>query len=336
MSFFKKLFGAQSSDKAESLPISKEKVTNASDATSDIEDNKEALRQADVLKFDAIRAIKIGEVKFAVNALRKSFELAPRFETLYYLSEALLMDGEEEEGLQAMNMLLEDQPNHTLTLIRKSTLLLQIGDIEEALGDADKALKTTSEPDEQMIALLLKARALYALRRAEEAVDILNKALRVEGENPYTALLLRAEYLNSIDRLEEAKSDLEQIKNINEEEEKVPLMLADIATKQEDMQRALDFYYTALELNPFNLEAHRGIARTLIAMGKNAEAEEYIDNAIEENPEDYHLLKIAIDFYHKIDRDDKAEKLSEKAEKLSPENGTSESVGKNLYQGGIY
>ena len=77
MKLFKSLFGKPSSGGT---------PKEESPATSVENTSPQAERDADVLKFDALRASKIGEYSFAIKAFDKALELRPEFETRYYLA----------------------------------------------------------------------------------------------------------------------------------------------------------------------------------------------------------------------------------------------------------
>ena len=55
-------------------------------------------REFDVLKYDGVRARKMGEVKYAIRCFREALALRNDSETASYLAEALLSDKQAEEA----------------------------------------------------------------------------------------------------------------------------------------------------------------------------------------------------------------------------------------------
>ena len=69
-------------------------------------------REFDVLKYDGVRARKIGEVKYAIRCFREALALRNDTETASYLAEALLSDKQAEEARSILAKLAEELPDH--------------------------------------------------------------------------------------------------------------------------------------------------------------------------------------------------------------------------------
>ncbi|WP_257125624.1 hypothetical protein [Porphyromonas gingivalis] len=155
----------------------REQIVTNSEKSNLSTDPDHVNRQADTLKFDAIRAMNMGELVFATEALRKAMELRPEFETRYYLTEALLRRHLTEEALAQMNLLLEEVPMHTATLLNRAKLRLEQNDPSRALEDCGTGIESTSELEEQALFLYYGASAMKDMKNLKDALCLLKQAI---------------------------------------------------------------------------------------------------------------------------------------------------------------
>ena len=156
MKLFKSLFGKPSSGGT---------PKEESPATSVENTSPQAERDADVLKFDALRASKIGEYPFAIKAFGKALELRPEFETRYYLAETLMRIGATRQALKHLDLLVEEEPNHLTTRIYRAKAEYEEGQCDKAIEDLKTALALTEE--EKDLALLHRLLAANYLAQKE-------------------------------------------------------------------------------------------------------------------------------------------------------------------------
>mgnify|MGYP003051037829 CR=1 FL=1 len=97
-------------------------------------------REFDVLKYDGVRARKMGEVKYAIRCFREALALRNDSETASYLAEALLSDKQAEEARSILAKLAEELPDH-------------IG-VRLAMARADEMMQDYTRMDEDCRAVL--------------------------------------------------------------------------------------------------------------------------------------------------------------------------------------
>ena len=336
MKFLKSLFGSDSK---------KEKVTASCDTgvnkptavnTEDnhlSEDLEQAARQANTLKFDAIRAMNMGELVFATEALRKALELRPEFETRYYLTEVLVRHHLLDEALAQMDLLLEEVPSHTATLLNRAKLRLEQNNPSGALEDCRAGIESTSEVEEQALFLYYAASAMKDMQNPQDALCLLKQAIE-KNESFLQARLLRARMLIDLERYDEASQDLDLVATSDAEEEQVPMLRARIFMLEGKPQNAMQAYEELLNLDPFNEEGHRGIASLMIKDGRSAEAEKFLREAIEEIPEQRNLTLMLVEI---LENQGKTKEADEWRAKLPEVEAESEAVNFNdLYKGNLY
>lgn len=329
MNFLKKLFGGSSAEVPQTDSAELQTAVAEENAT-----DKNALRQADTLKFDALRALKFNEIDFAIQALGKSIELSPRFETRYYLGMALVKANRQEEALDQFSLVLHEQPEHTLTLLQRAHLHLQHGSYAEAVADAEKVLLLTEEDEQKLTAGRLIAESYAGGEDWAAAVQALDAAIALPEQDNYEVRLLRARYLVNLNEYDRAEEDLQILAEQNPHEELVPLVRARMARARRSDEDAMMHYREALELDPFNDMAYRGLAEL---MPDRSAALELIGTVFEEQP---HNLSIGLLLKQLLEEQGKAEEavaLAEKLKAMEPKVGQDpDQVAKGLYSGGIY
>ena len=295
----------------------REQIVTNSEKSNLSTDPDHVNRQADTLKFDAIRAMNMGELVFATEALRKAMELRPEFETRYYLTEALLRRHLTEEALAQMNLLLEEVPMHTATLLNRAKLRLEQNDPSRALEDCGTGIESTSELEEQALFLYYGASAMKDMKNLKDALCLLKQAIE-KNDAFIPARLLRARMLIDLERYEEATQDLDWV----------------AASDPEEQQNAMQAYEELLSLDPFNEEGHCGIATLMIKEGRSAEAETFLREAIEEMPVQRNLILMLVEI---LENKGQTQEAAEWRAKLPEAEVESEAVNFNdLYKGNLY
>ncbi len=333
--FLKSLFSSRHEEegKASVNEAAEQIQTTTTVAENLATESDNAARQADTLKFDAIRAMNLGEMVFATEALRKALELRPEFETRYYLAEVLVRRNLSEEALAEMDLLLEEMPMHTATRLNRSKLRCELNNPDGALEDCREGIASTSEPEEQALLLYYGAVALKDLDRHPEAIDYLTEAIE-KGESFVMARLLRARLLMEGARYDEAGADLDTIAASHPEEEQVPLLRARLHLLTEKPEEAMQAYTQLLELDPFSEEGHQGMATLMVRNGNTAEAEAFLREAIEELPTQRSLSLLLIDI---LEHDGRMDEAAELRAQLPEETTGNDTVNfKNLYSGSLF
>lgn len=352
MGFLKKLFG--SSDKNEE-PKTVE-VGTEDGVDNQNKDLKVIENQADTLKFDAIRASRIHEYDFALNAFEKSLELRPQFETRYYYMETLFAANHRVEGLRQLDLLIEEEPAHIPSLYKRCNTGLEDGKFEEVLNDADKALEIVRESDakeepEKEDADQLenqpvledisfyefsrcKAKALEGLGRVEEAVNVINSLIE-DYPKAGELYLLKGRIEIESRHFEDAENSLSKASELMPDEEYVPIMKARLAFACEKLEESLELYQSVLELDPFSIDAHLGIAGVYKKQGQADEAIKFLEEAMDEENPNRDFLKMLISLYQDTGNEERRKKLEEKLDSLEEEKDAKANFD-NLYSGGLY
>ena len=236
-------------------------------------------REFDVLKYDGVRARKMGEVKYAIRCFREALALRNDSETASYLAEALLSDKQAEEARSILAKLAEELPDH-------------IG-VWLAMSRADEMMQDYTRMDEdcraalQIGALYRSAQAKHALHDELNAVALLTQAI-VQDEHLTEAYLLRAEILRDMGSLTEAEADIDHLLEDEKAQpapEEAVMLKATLRLQQGDAPTAITYYNKVKTQNPLMGEAYVGLSTAYAANRQLDRALSTLDEAVELMPD---------------------------------------------------
>lgn len=249
-------------------------------ATPEEEKDKNDQKNFDILKYDGIRAQKIGQVPYAVKCFREALNLKEDFETMTYLVSAYTTANKLEEALAVLNRMVALEPDHVNTLLTRVNILFMLDKESEVVVDCTHIIELDAE---NQLAYFLMAKAKRTIDQFGAIVD-LTKSVALKDD--FTeAYLLRAEILFAMGQGKEALPDVEKAISLAPEEESSYLLRGRIHELVGDVESAAADYQQVLDLNPFNDTACLLSGKLLISEGKLDDAISFFDEAIELNPE---------------------------------------------------
>lgn len=237
MGFLQALFGGK-----EESPEEKEKKKNE--------------RDFDVLKYDGIRARRIGEFGYATKCFKQALAIQEDNEILGYLAECLMLSGEKEEGYNTYLKLVElnpHDPKYLLFLAQLEESRMNYNKMEEY---CEAALKIDSE---NATAIYLSARARYLQKDELRAIILLTQAI-TKNENLTEAYQLRADILEKMDCLKDAEESLEPMMEKEDTPEEIMIRKANLCLKQGKTEEAITYYNKVKEKNPMYRPAYIGLS----------------------------------------------------------------------------
>lgn len=242
---------------------------------------KNELKKFDVLKYDGVRALKIGKLAYAIKCFVGALDLQEDFETRTYLVTAYTAAQKLEEALSELNKLVELEPDHVQTRLSRVNLLFMLD--KEAEVEAD-CLHVIGLEASNHLPWFLMGKAKFSLNNPLGAIADLTKAITLD-ENFVEAYLMRAQVLLVMGQAAEALPDAEKAILLNPEEESSYLLRGRIQEALGNLDAAAADYQSTLDLNPFNEEAGLLIGQLLITQNRLDEAIHFFDDLIELRPE---------------------------------------------------
>lgn len=261
MNFFKRLFGGKEE------PTEQEK-------------QEAAARNFDILKYDGVKAMKMGQWGHAIRCFRHALELSEDLEVRDYLSQSLIRTGELLAANDELQVIAEAQPDNQSVFVRIAQVAYMMENYQ-AMGDACERAMLID--DSQAVVYLLYAQASQEQGDDANTVAMLTRAIALQPDYA-EAYLLRGQTLLATGQLDEAQADAEWLAGHVPENEDVMLLQARIMVARGSRQQAVDIYNKVIELNPFNIDAYRERAEQHEALGNAAEAQADRDKVSELQP----------------------------------------------------
>lgn len=250
---------------------------------------EEENKNFDILKYDGLRAQRMGRYDYAIRCFEEALKLQNDYETLSYKYQTHMLIGDLDEALTSLEQMAKEEPGISMTYANMANIKYMQENYEEMKAVAEKAVKLDNE---NSIAHFYLGRALHALEDDEHAISELNKA--IEQNDAYVeARLLRAEvFLKMGDKTDQVMADINNILDLNNEDESALTLRARLRCEAQDYNAAASDYQTIIGLDPFNEMAYLELCAMLTEQGKAEEALALLNEALDLKPDFAHLLML--------------------------------------------
>ena len=290
--------------------------------------DSEKKKNFDILKYDGIRAMRIGKLTYAIKCFKEAIEIQEDLETMNHLATVYTQTNQMEEARTLIVRMTEidaENPAHFLSLANLCFILEDYQGMNEA---CEKALAINSQIP---VAYYLSAKASIGLKNGIQAIAMLTKAL-MQKDDFAEAYQLRAEVLWSMRQAKDAMEDIEKLLALNSEDENALLLKAEIAAANGDATLPMELIDQVIGMNPFNEKAYLLKGNLLLALKEVDKAIEVYNEAIELKPDfaqAYHERGRA-----KLEKGDKAGSMEDmkKSIELAPQSGAAISGQYNNYE----
>lgn len=237
----------------------------------------------DILKYDGVRALRMGQTDYAMKCFNKALEIKTDAETQSYLAAALMNVGKIQEARDLLITLTSELPQNAeawLALARADRAAMEYESMEQ---HAAQALNLNAENAE---ALYLSAEAKHEQGDDLNAIAMLTRALVID-ERLLPAHLLRAKVLLRMTAAEEAEKDIDYVLQAQGEEpqEETVQLKATARLALGDADGAIAQYERLIKQNPLCEEAYIALCGVLAAHGRADKAMDVIDEAIDLMPQ---------------------------------------------------
>lgn len=233
----------------------------------------------DILKYDGVRAQRVGKTEYAVKCFTEALKIQKDFETMQYLMSTFYMLNRHDQALEVLDEMVDTGQDPVSTLLTRANLLSTMGRNEEAVTDCKQAIGLMAE---NHLAYYQLARSERALGNLEESIDSLTNAINLKDDFA-EGFLLRAGIYLMLKKGNDALADVEKVIELTPEDETAYLLRGRIRELLGNTEAAFVDYQQASELNPFNEEAYLLAAQLMMSQEKYKEAIALFDEAIEHN-----------------------------------------------------
>ena len=323
----------------ETTNVTQEVAEQATEQVSEqVSESRADTLKANTLKFDALRALKIGEVDFAIRALHTSLEEIDDPECRLYLAQALQRKPDLAGSMAELTTILEAYPDYPMALYEATKVSNGLDQHSETIAYAERALATELETAQQAELYRMKAQAQLALGESEQALATIDQALQLTDEVPLY-WLIKVKVLIALKRWEDALAVALETAEKFPEEERAYLYEGLITYHDGDKERAERAFRQVVETDPFNVEGYMHLTHLVEELrGKEAAADE-MEQALEMIPQPTRaLLDYAALLYKECDRTEQYDGVQKLLADLpeDAETKAGEVNFANLYAGGFY
>lgn len=239
-------------------------------------------RNFDLLKYDGVKAMRMGQFEYAVKCFREALKTKDDLEVRDHLWNALMRLGLFDEALTELDEIITLQPDNIEAVLQAANAAFMKEDYKTMEAYCEQALNIDAE---QPIAYLLYAKAAIGQDDLLQAIVRLTKSISLE-ERLIEPRLLRAQTLMRMGDLKEAEADVNWLASHTEDNEDVILLHARLEAAKGNADAAIDLYGKVIDVNPFSVEAYRERGSLHLAKGDKAGAEEDMKKVLELNPEE--------------------------------------------------
>lgn len=243
--------------------------------------DKSKQRKFDILKYDGLKALKMGKTGYAIRCFNEALILQEEFETLNYLALSYLQGNDTTKAIDTYSRMTQIDAEHPDTFLNRAQLYFQEHQPEAAIADCEYVL--TKNPSDYR-AYFLMGQVRKTLQQLQEAIEDLDKAAAIKSD--FAALfLLRSSIWTELKAYKNALSDINTALSISPDEESAYMQRAVIYEATGNTEAALQDYATVIELNPFHEQAYLESGRILLDKHLIDETIRHFDEAIENKPD---------------------------------------------------
>ena len=282
----------------------------------------------DILKYDGIRAMRIGKLTYALKCFEEATAIQEDLETMQHQANTYIRVNRMDDARQLMNRMTEIASDQPLVFQSLASLCYMQEDYKGMDEACRKALVLN---DQDPATYFLSAKAAVGLSNGIQAIAMLTKAIML-NEEFVEAYQMRAEILWTMRQAKDANEDIEKLLSMNPEDENALLLKGEILAVSGEEEKALELIDQVLALNPFSEKAYILKGSYFLAKQAFDKALGVYDEALEINPnfaQAYHergRVKLA-----KGDKQGSMEDMK-RAIELSPENGANINGEYNNYE----
>ena len=251
----------------------------SSSSSEEDQQQKTDRKNFDILKYDGIRAQRVGKLEYAAKCFTEALKIQKDSETMKYLISVCYTLNRHDQALETLNSLIATGEEPVSSLLMRANFFYTVERYAETVADCMQIIAL--EPD-LYLAYFLLAKSEHALGKSVKAMEHIDKATGMK-DGFAEGYALRANINLALGKPNDALTDVEKLIELTPEDETAYLLRGRICELLGDTDAASIDYRQASELNPFNEEAYLLAGSLLMKQGKYDEAIPLFDEALEHN-----------------------------------------------------
>ena len=246
------------------------------------EQQEQEAKKYDLLKYDGVKAMKIGQADYAIRCFQEALKLNDSdLEVRDYLSQVLLRKGDLDGALAQLQSMLANFNGEKAPILER---IAQIAYMQEDYATMSQACEQYLQlAPEAPQAYYLHSQAFQGQGNTVAAIAMLTKAIVLKDDFA-EAYLSRAQILFGMGDLNAADEDASWLIEHVGAQEDVLLLKARIEARKGNTEQALKLYDVLTEVNPFSIEAYRERGQLKFDTGDKTGAEADMQKVLELDP----------------------------------------------------
>lgn len=276
--------------------------------------HKNEERNFDILKYDGIRAQRIGKWIYAEKCFKEALNIRPDLETASLLVSTSLQLNKLDQAHEVLGQMISLEPQRLQSYLDLARVCYLQEHYDDMLATAQQAAQLA--PDNET-PYFLQAQAYHKLGDSIHTIVALTQAIS-RKEDFTEAYLMRGQVLLEMKQYNEALEDVDFLLKHDSIDEEALRLAAEVQQGLGNEDEAVTYYKKVIDLNPFNEHSYEQIALIHARRKEYAQAIATLDEALEIN-EKAQLYQLRGKL--KMDSGDKEGALADmkKALELNPE-----------------
>ena len=276
--------------------------------------HKNEERNFDILKYDGIRAQRIGKWIYAEKCFKEALNIRPDLETASLLVSTSLQLNKLEQAHEVLGQMISLEPQRLQSYLDLARVCYLQEHYDDMLATAQLAAQLV--PDNET-PYFLQAQAYHKLGDSIHTIVALTQAIS-RKEDFTEAYLMRGQVLLEMKQYNEALEDVDFLLKHDSIDEEALRLAAEVQQGLGNEDEAVTYYKKVIDLNPFNEHSYEQSALIHARKKEYAQAIATLDEALEIN-EKAQLYQLRGKL--KMDSGDKEGALADmkKALELNPE-----------------
>lgn len=241
--------------------------------------HKNEERNFDILKYDGIRAQRIGKWIYAEKCFKEALNIRPDLETASLLVSTSLQLNKLEQAHEVLGQMISLEPQRLQSYLDLARVCYLQEHYDDMLATAQQAAQLV--PDNET-PYFLQAQAYHKLGDSIHTIVALTQAIS-RKEDFTEAYLMRGQVLLEMKQYNEALEDVDFLLKHDSIDEEALRLAAEVQQGLGNEDEAVTYYKKVIDLNPFNEHSYEQIALILARKKEYAQAIATLDEALEIN-----------------------------------------------------
>lgn len=241
--------------------------------------HKNEERNFDILKYDGIRAQRIGKWIYAEKCFKEALNIRPDLETASLLVSTSLQLNKLEQAHEVLGQMISLEPQRLQSYLDLARVCYLQEHYDDMLATAQQAAQLA--PDNET-PYFLQAQAYHKLGDSIHTIVALTQAIS-RKEDFTEAYLMRGQVLLEMKQYNEALEDVDFLLKHDSIDEEALRLAAEVQQGLGNEDEAVTYYKKVIDLNPFNEHSYEQIALIHARKKEYAQAIATLDEALEIN-----------------------------------------------------